>query len=70
MVARARQRSGQPSFPRKRESHGESIAGVWIPAFAGMTEPSLALALSCGRKAALHYPLTLGVSFVISDEAL
>ena len=25
------------SFPRKRESNAESIAGAWIPAFAGMT---------------------------------
>ena len=26
-----------PSFPRKRESNAGSIAGAWIPAFAGMT---------------------------------
>ena len=48
---------GKPSFPRKRESNAESIAGPWIPAFAGMTAPSPTVALGCGRKAALRYPL-------------
>lgn len=48
---------GRPSFPRNRESHAESIAGLWIPAFMGMTAPGLTVALG-GRTSAL--PDTMG----------
>ena len=36
-----------------RESNAESIAGVWIPAFAGMTPHSLTVAFGCGFAARL-----------------
>ena len=39
---------GRQSFPRKRESNTESIAGEWVPAFAGMTASRLAVAFGCG----------------------
>ena len=35
-------------MPRKREFHTESTARARIPACAGMTAPSLTVALGCG----------------------